>query len=203
MRSAPKKRSDTRRDGRTELQVLLDFVRPGDALVIVRSGRGGGIAMPIRPELRPLYPPHWRELSSHVRFERAGGRCQRCGRPHLARLRCLPDGRWFDEQAAIWPDRRGRPARRPDLVEATRFRMTRVVLAAAHLDGDPTNNRLKNLRAALCQRCYMLHDRPHHLVQRWITYRRRLAFGDLFLAPYPALIAALTSKRPAAQLRNA
>jgi hypothetical protein len=54
--------------------------------------------MPIRPELRPLYPPHWRELSSHVRFERAGGRCQRCGRPHLARLRCLPDGRWFDEQ---------------------------------------------------------------------------------------------------------
>jgi hypothetical protein len=29
--------------------------------------------MPIRPELRPLYPPHWRELSSHVRFERAEG----------------------------------------------------------------------------------------------------------------------------------
>src|SRR5271167_2790634 len=45
---------------------------------------GDGIAMPIRPELRPLYPPHWRELSSHVRFERAGGRCQRCGRPHLS-----------------------------------------------------------------------------------------------------------------------
>jgi hypothetical protein len=22
--------------------------------------------MPIRPELRPLYPSHWRELSSHV-----------------------------------------------------------------------------------------------------------------------------------------
>jgi hypothetical protein len=28
--------------------------------------------------------------------------------------------------------------------------MTRVVLAAAHLDSDPTNNRLKNLRA-LCK----------------------------------------------------
>jgi hypothetical protein len=27
--------------------------------------------MPIRRELRPLYSPHWRELSSHVRFERA------------------------------------------------------------------------------------------------------------------------------------
>jgi hypothetical protein len=38
----------------------------------------------------------------------------------------------------------------------------------------------------------MLHDRPHHLAQRWITYRRRSAVGDLFLGPYPALIAALT-----------
>ena len=78
--------------------------------------------------------------------------------------------------------------------------MTRVVLAAAHLDGDPTNNRLKNLRA-LCQRCHMLHDRPHHLAQRWITYRRRLAVGDLFLGPYPAMIAALTSKRTSQGLR--
>ena len=72
--------------------------------------------------------------------------------------------------------------------------MTRVVLAAAHLDSDPTNNRLKNLRA-LCQRCHMLHDRPQHLAQRWITYRRRSAVGDLFLGPYQALIAALTSRR--------
>jgi hypothetical protein len=115
--------------------------------------------MPIRPELRPLYPPHWHKLSSHVRFERAGGKCQRCGRPHLALLRCLPDGRWFDEKAATWRDRRGRPARWPDLVAAT--------------------------PRALCQRCHMLHDRPHHLAQRWITYRRRLAAGDLFLGPYP------------------
>jgi hypothetical protein len=143
--------------------------------------------MPIRPELRPLYPAHWRELSRRVRFDRAGAKCQRCARPHLARLRCLPDGRWFDEAAATWRDRRGRPAQWPDLVEATRLRRTRVVLAAAHLDGNPANNRLRNLRA-LCQRCHMLHDRPRHLAQRWITYRRRLAFGDLFLGPYPALI---------------
>src|SRR5208337_2379378 len=90
---------------------------------------------------------------------------------------------WFDEQAATWRDRRGRPARWPDLMETPRFRTTRVVLAAAHLDSDPTNNRLRNLRA-LCQRCHMLHDRPHHLVQRWVTYRRRSAVGDLFLGPY-------------------
>jgi hypothetical protein len=151
--------------------------------------------MPIRPELRSLYPPHWRKLSDQVRFERAGGKCQRCGRPHLARIRCLPDGRWFDEKAATWRDRRGRPARWPDLMDVAQFRTTRTVLATAHLDSNPSNNRMKNLRA-LCQRCHILHDRPHHLAQRWITYRRRLAAGDLFLGPYPALIAKLTSKRP-------
>ena len=111
--------------------------------------------MPIRPELRPLYPPHWRELSLRVRFERAGGKCQACGRPHLAQLRCLPDGRWFDAAARTWRNWKGRPCRWPDLVEAAVLRTTRVVLAAAHLDGDPTNNRLANLKS-LCQRCHTI-----------------------------------------------
>ena len=44
-----------------------------------------------------------------------------------------------DEQAAIWRDRRGRVARWPDLVEATSLMSIHVVLAAAHLDGDPRN----------------------------------------------------------------
>jgi hypothetical protein len=64
-----------------------------------------------------------------------------------------------------------------------RLRATRVVLAAAHLDHDPTNNRLRNLRS-LCQRCHLTHDRPHHLAQRRITYLLRRASGDLFMGPY-------------------
>jgi hypothetical protein len=168
----------------------------GRASCILGPLKEGRTAMPIRLELRPLYPPHWRELSSRVRFELAEGRCQRCGRPHFALVRCLPDGRWFDQRAATWRDRRGQLVRWPDLVEATRFRVTRVVLAAAHLDGNPTNNRLRNLRA-LCQRGHMLHDRPRHLAQRWITYRRRLAVGDLFLGPYRTLIAVTSKRRPA------
>jgi hypothetical protein len=139
--------------------------------------------MPIRPALRSLYPPHWRDLSLRVRFAKARGRCQGCGRRHLTVIRCLPDGRWFDEVDRVWRNNRGRPCRWPDLVEAVHFRTTRVVLAAAHLDHDPAHNRLRNLRA-LCQRCHMIHDRKHHRMQRWITYRHRLALGDLFLGRY-------------------
>ena len=98
-------------------------------------------------------------------------------------VRCLPDGRWFDESRQTWRDRRGRPARWPDLIEAGYFRLTRVVLAAAHLDNNPANSRFANLRS-LCQRCHLLHDLPFHRVQRWLTFRRRRAVGDLFLGLY-------------------
>jgi hypothetical protein len=135
--------------------------------------------MPIRRELRDLYSAHWRELSRRVRFERARGMCQGCGRPHGATVRCLPDGRWYDPVRNTWQDRRGRPARRPDLEQMLRLRTTRVVLAAAHLDHDPANNGLRNL-GSICQRCHLTHDRPHHLTQRRITYLLRRALGDLF-----------------------
>ena len=134
-------------------------------------------------ELRPLYPRHWSELSRQVRFERAGGECERCGRPHGAVLRVLPDGRWFDPHAGTWRDRRGRAARWPDLEELARQRTTRVVLAAAHLNHDPARSGQRNLRA-WCQRCHLAHDRAWHLLQRWITYRLRYARADLFLGPY-------------------
>ena len=64
-------------------------------------------------------------------------------------------------------------------------RTTRVALAAAHLDHDPTNNRPRNLKA-LCQRCHMLHDREEHQRRRSLTLRMRNAIGDLFLGLYRA-----------------
>ena len=139
--------------------------------------------MPIRRELRDLYPTHWRELSKRVRFERAQGLCQGCGRPHGATVRCLPDGRWYDPAANMARPARP-PARWPDLEQMVRLRTTRVVLAAAHLDHDPANNRLRNLRS-FCQRCHLLHDRPHHPAQRRITYLLRRASGDLLGAVRP------------------
>ena len=54
-----------------------------------------------------------------------------------------------------------------------RTRTTRVVLATAHRDHDPTNNDASNL-AALCQRCHILHDKDEHLRRRRLTDPPRL-----------------------------
>ena len=64
--------------------------------------------MPIKPELRYFYPIDWPQISHSVRFVRAKGHCQVCGRPHGETVRHLGDGRWWDETEQIWRDGRGR-----------------------------------------------------------------------------------------------
>ena len=139
--------------------------------------------MPIRRDLLALYPPDWRELSDHVRFVRASGRCEACRRPHGQSVTCLPDGRWCDAGNRVWITALGLPTRRPANVELLRARVTNVVLSTAHLDHDPTNRDEANL-AAWCQRCHLAYDLPHHRLQRWLRYRSRWASADLFLGPY-------------------
>ena len=138
--------------------------------------------MPIRPEFRDLYPPNWREISNRIRFERAEGRCEHCGRPHLQWVTCMPDGRWrdewrlrplagetlndlefeqVDENAFIWRDALGQPIPAPMDQVLRLGRKTRVVLAACHRDHNPRNSVDGNL-LALCQRCHLLHDRDEH-----------------------------------------
>ena len=141
--------------------------------------------MPIRRKHRFFYPIDWRELSVAIRFGRAKGVCEGCGRPHGRTVHHLGDGRWWDAQAASWRDGRGRRIRlrasAADLLQCVRT--TRVVLAAAHRDHDTANNAAANL-AAFCQRCHMIHDRPEHRRRRWATLFRRRASGDLFGGPY-------------------
>lgn len=147
--------------------------------------------MPIRPDHRWLYPIDWRELSALVRFSRARGCCEQCGRPHGQVVAHLGDGRWWDAARGCWRDARGRRTRvapNPQLrLEALAGNAapttTKVVLATAHLDHDPGNNHPRNL-AALCQRCHLAHDRAEHRRRRWTTLFRRRALGDLFLGAY-------------------
>lgn len=141
--------------------------------------------MPIRRELRWLYPIDWPLISRRVRFERAGGRCEACGRPHAGRVIQLRDGRWWDEAHSIWRDDAGVPAAWPDIVEFAAAMTRQVYLGTAHLDHDPQNSAARNLRA-LCQRCHLRHDRDEHLRRRRRNRLRRRALGDLFHGPYPA-----------------
>ena len=60
--------------------------------------------MPIRPEYRWLYPIDWPQLSAEIRFRRAGGRCEACGRPHGRVVFALPDGHWWDGVDGILAD---------------------------------------------------------------------------------------------------
>ena len=64
--------------------------------------------MPIKPELRYYYPIDWPQISRWVRFVRAKGCCEACGRPHGQVVRHLGDGRWWDEARQTWRDGRGR-----------------------------------------------------------------------------------------------
>lgn len=140
--------------------------------------------MPIRPEHRFFYPIDWRELSMAIRFGRAQGRCESCGRPHGQMVYHLGDGRWWDAEAGRWRDGWGRRIRVRSGVDILgRARRTHVVLAAAHRDHDTANNADANL-AAFCQRCHMIHDRLEHQRRRWRTLFRRKAIGDLFGGPY-------------------
>ena len=141
--------------------------------------------MPIRPCHRWLYPIDWRELSASIRFRRAKSRCEGCGRPHGRLVVHLGDGRWWDDERQAWRCGKGRVVRRrPQPTDhGPPGRSTHVVLATAHLDHDPFNNRPENL-AALCQRCHILHDKAEHLRRRRLTYLARRALGDLFTGPY-------------------
>jgi hypothetical protein len=143
--------------------------------------------MPIRPELRYLYPIDWPQISFWVRFRRAKGRCEVCRRPHGRTVLHLGDGRWWDEERRLWRDGQGRRVAAPALAEREGLRTTNVVLAAAHLDHNPSRyvRRHRNIKA-LCQRCHLLHDRPEHRRRIRLTLRKRRALGDLFAGPYPS-----------------
>ncbi|HVB17458.1 MAG TPA: hypothetical protein VNF04_13050 [Stellaceae bacterium] len=104
--------------------------------------------MPIRPENRDRYPPNWRQISEHIRFGRAGGRCECCGE-------CGIDHR--AEPGATT----SRPRARCRAVHALPHPVTgsAVVLTVAHLDHMPENVEPGNLRA-WCQRCHNTYDAP-------------------------------------------
>ncbi|ACK81064.1 hypothetical protein [Methylorubrum extorquens] len=123
--------------------------------------------MPIRCEHRFFYPIDWPQLSAVIRFGRAKGRYEACGRPHGQTVFCLGDGRWWDVDAVSWRDgTRGLVCLDAGAADVLgEIRTTRVVLATAHRNHDTADNSPAN-PAAFCQRCHMLHDAAEHRRRR-------------------------------------
>jgi hypothetical protein len=117
--------------------------------------------MPIR---RAEYPPDWEAISNYIRFERAQGRCEKCGVAHGRRGVRDANGRFIPEEdlAALTPELI--PGAKPP---ASRALIT-IILTVSHFDRDTTNNSDWNL-FAYCQACHLAHDRQDN----WRRRRRR------------------------------
>ncbi|MCJ2049408.1 hypothetical protein, partial [Methylobacterium sp. J-070] len=119
--------------------------------------------MPIRPEHRFFYPIDWPQLSAVIRFRRAGGCCEGCGRPHGQKVYCLSYVLFFYLYLS--------PLSNPNPPQPTSphihyylfsfFIFTNFFLSSSHLYHYTSNNSSTNL-SAFCQRCHMNHDRSEH-----------------------------------------
>lgn len=116
------------------------------------------------------YPKNWKNISRRVRFERANGCCQWCGKPHGAQVLVGAENCWAGSDGQ-WRNARGKPIPGPmpwpkdywwkyvirHGGQIPQLRQAVVILATAHLDHDPTNCADENL-AALCQFCHASYD---------------------------------------------
>ena len=111
--------------------------------------------MPIKDKSK--YPKNWKSLSDYIRFERAGGRCEcegECGLHH---------GRRCIEKHA----------------GEAYYAKGKIVLTVAHLNHNPSDNRLENLKA-MCQRCHLRYDTEHHKINSAKTRRAKKNTFELF-----------------------
>ena len=124
------------------------------------------------PMNRNDYPPDWDEISHHVRFERAEGRCEcqgECGHEH-------PGGRCNASHGVTVYRSRTEPSvwrREP----GEGFYPVRIILTTAHLDHNRQNNTDDNLQA-FCQFCHLNYDRLHGAA---LKRQRALEAGQLEL----------------------
>ena len=139
--------------------------------------------MPIRPDLKPLYPDTWEEIRTKI-LTRAGNRCERCylnnGAFGLRDKKGAFHHSWEWDHKAFDDD---------DYFDGAK--PFTVVLTIAHLDHDVTNNDGMenggpalpvddaNLLALCCQ-CHNRHDGSHRQINRGLTLDTKRGQGRLF-----------------------
>lgn len=88
------------------------------------------------PWNRKDYPTDWEEIRARI-LERADNRCEFCGVVNHS------------------------------LVKRKTDKLTKIVLTIAHLDHDKENHKVTDDRLkALCQKCHLQLDMPHHVNNR-------------------------------------
>lgn len=113
--------------------------------------------MPIRPENKHYYKTdEWQAAKAAV-IARANGKCEQCLVPNRVSVIRDTDGDWHTGEQF------GEYCSELDLAEDAKF--IRIVLTVAHLDQNPANNDLSNLKH-LCQRCHNRLDAPHRAARR-------------------------------------
>ncbi len=146
--------------------------------------------MPIKPENRHKYPPHWKALSHYIRHVRAGNQCERCGAPNGKIVARDPNGQYMLEDGQTFDAETGEFKGYSRGSEFDTVKMLRVVLTVAHFDHNPENCDESNLKA-WCQRCHLKHDkqihaehaketRRVHKAERFEAERAPKAAGELF-----------------------
>lgn len=136
--------------------------------------------MPIRSEDKARYPANWKQIRTAI-LERASHRCEFCGvKNHAVGYR--KNGRFIPITTAL-RDAGCEAGHEVACDNGTVIKIIRIVLTIAHLDHTPENCDPNNLRA-LCQRCHLHYDIPHHQRTFYRTRRIGKAMGDLFDA-YP------------------
>ena len=106
---------------------------------------------------RSKYPDDWEEISKHIRFERANGKCE--GSPKYPDCKA-EHGKQHPETGS------------------------KVVLTVAHLDHDTINNEHGNLKA-MCQRCHLTYDAKFHAQNaRKTRFKKYLEAGQLWLKDF-------------------
>jgi hypothetical protein len=129
--------------------------------------------MPIRPENKSRYPHDWKEISRRIRFERAQGKCERCGVAHNAVGYRESDGTFVELSLEELAN---------GVAEADGLKVITIVLTTAHLNHDPSDCRDENL-AAWCQRCHLTYDAQHHARNAAATRLGRRAEREPLLFP--------------------
>lgn len=160
--------------------------------------------MPIKPENRARYPADWPAISASIRA-RASNRCEwsccHAGQYSVGRWVSI-DGlmRWLPVEGNTPPttaqdlaffyagegcDHRGQPwtyKQARDFVGLWWWGEKHpivIVLTVAHLNHDPADCRLENLRA-MCQRHHLAYDHDHHRANSQATRRARAGTLELF-----------------------